>query len=189
MGTARNPSWPRPRPHGPADLGRRPLGRAPRRSGRATRFSVATGGAQGNKGSFTPSVSADGRYVAFASEATNLVPGDTNGATDIFVHDRETGRTVRVSVPSRGGQINGDSWTPSISGDGRYVAFATDADNVTPGDDNGALAASPDEREGIGELHHALGQLDSTNSTVRDNAARLIPLLAWTEMPLLKATM
>ena len=52
-----------------------------------------------------------------------------------------------------------------------------------------SLAASPDEREGIGDLHHVLGQVDSTNSTVRDNAARPIPLLAWTEMPLLKATM
>jgi hypothetical protein len=52
-----------------------------------------------------------------------------------------------------------------------------------------ALVASPDERERIGELHHALGQVDSTNSTVRDNASRPIPLLAWIEMPLLTATM
>jgi Tol biopolymer transport system component len=101
--------------------------------------------------------------VAFASEATNLVPGDTNAATDIFVHDRETGRTVRVSVPSRGGQINGDSWTPSISGDGRYVAFPTDADNVTPGDNNGALAASPgNERASASSITHSARSIART---------------------------
>ncbi|HTC81100.1 MAG TPA: hypothetical protein VK848_06165 [Acidimicrobiia bacterium] len=107
-------------------------------SGRTTRVSVDSGGAQGNEGSFTPSISADGRYVAFASEATNLVRGDTNGATDIFVHDRETGRTTRVTVASDGTQVNGDSFTPSISGDGRFVAFTTDAGNVVAGDDNRA---------------------------------------------------
>src|SRR5581483_2117574 len=80
----------------------------------------------------------DGRFVAFASEATNLVRGDTNGDTDVFVHDLATGRTVRVSLASNGDQAEGDAFTPSISGDGRFVAFATDAPNLRPGDGNQA---------------------------------------------------
>ena len=102
------------------------------------RVSVGPGGVQPSGDSYSPALSADGRYVAFASEATNLVRGDTNGATDIFVHDRETGRTTRVTVASDGTQVNGDSFTPSISGDGRFVAFTTDAGNVVAGDDNRA---------------------------------------------------
>ena len=109
-----------------------------RKTGRTTVMSVASDGQPGNGASYSPSISADGRYVAFASEATNLVRGDTNGATDIFVHDRGTGRTSRVSVASDGAQLGGDAFTPSISGDGRFVAFTTDAGNVVAGDDNRA---------------------------------------------------
>jgi Tol biopolymer transport system component len=109
-----------------------------RKTGKTTRMSVASDGKPGNGASFSPQISADGRFVAFVSEATNLVRGDTNGAADVFVHDRGTGRTSRVSVASDGAQLGGDAFTPSISGDGRYVAFATDAGNVVPGDDNHA---------------------------------------------------
>ena len=69
------------------------------------------------------SISGDGRYVAFSSDATNLVPADTNGYPDVFVRDRQTSTTARVSVTSSGSQGNGDSEVPSISQDGRYVAF------------------------------------------------------------------
>jgi Tol biopolymer transport system component len=80
-----------------------------------------------------PAISADGRYVAFASNATNLVPGDTNNATDVFVRDRVLGTTERVSVSSGGVQGNGNSYRPAtISGDGRYVAFQTQASNLDP---------------------------------------------------------
>ena len=65
---------------------------------------------QGDGDSYCPSISADGRYVAFVSVATNLVPGDTNATSDIFVHDRQTGQTTRVSVDSAGSQGNGDSY-------------------------------------------------------------------------------
>ncbi|MBI5285723.1 MAG: thrombospondin type 3 repeat-containing protein, partial [Chloroflexi bacterium] len=78
------------------------------------------------------------RYVAFYSWATNLVPGDTNGADDVFVRDRVTGATERVSADSAGTQGNGFSYSPSISGDGRYVAFYSWATNLVPGDTNGA---------------------------------------------------
>ncbi|MEN6642915.1 MAG: calcium-binding protein, partial [Armatimonadia bacterium] len=82
-----------------------------------------TGGAQANRHSGNPSISADGRYVAFESCASNLVAGDTNRSPDVFVHDRTTGTTTRVSVATGGEQANYDSNNPSISADGRYVAF------------------------------------------------------------------
>jgi Tol biopolymer transport system component len=109
-----------------------------REAGKTTVVSVASDGRPANGDSFNPQISADGRFVAFASEATNLVRGDTNGAVDIFVHDRETGHTNRVSVASDGGQVNGDAYSPTISGDGRYVAFATAASNVADADGNRA---------------------------------------------------
>ncbi len=109
-----------------------------RRTGKTVKVSVASDGRPGNGNSYSPAISADGRFVAFASEATNLVRGDTNGDTDIFVHDLAAGRTVRVSVASNGAQAEGDAFTPSISGDGRFVAFATDAGNLRSGDGNKA---------------------------------------------------
>jgi Tol biopolymer transport system component len=101
-----------------------------------TRVSVASDGTQANNFSFNPSISADGRYVAFTSWANNLVSGDTNGGRDIFVHDRQTGATTRVSVATGGGQAAADSQRPSISADGRYVAFESDASNLVSGDTN-----------------------------------------------------
>jgi Tol biopolymer transport system component len=88
---------------------------------------------------YPPSISGDGRYVAFESYAFMLVPGDTNFASDIFVHDRQTGTTQRVSIDSSGNQSNGDSFDPSISGDGRFVAFQSDATNLVAGDTNGLM--------------------------------------------------
>ena len=107
-----------------------------RQTGATTRVSVYSGGVQGNGGSYDPSISADGRYVAFDSTAVNLVTGDTNATGDVFVHDRQTGATTRVSVDSSGVQGNGGSYRPSISADGRYVAFDSTADNLVTGDTN-----------------------------------------------------
>lgn len=83
-----------------------------------------------------PAISADGRYVAFASSATNLVKGDRNQVADIFLRDRQTGTTERVSVVGRRGETNADSFSPSISPDGRFIAYASFADNLVPGDTN-----------------------------------------------------
>ena len=99
--------------------------------------SIASDGTQGNQFSCAPSISADGRYVVFASNATNLVPGDTNSREDVFVRDRQTGTTSRVSVASDGTQGNGLSQRPQISADGRYVAFESESANLAPGDANG----------------------------------------------------
>ena len=106
-------------------------------SGTTQRVSVATGGTQGNGFSSEPAISADGRYVTFSSAASNLVPGDTNGAPDVFVRDRRSGTTQRVSVAAAGTQGNGDSGSSAIGADGRYVAFVSRASNLVPGDTNG----------------------------------------------------
>ena len=108
-----------------------------RTSGAIERVSVASDGTEAAGESQDPSISADGRYVAFWSYAPNLVAGDTNLASDVFVHDRVSGTTERVSVATGGGQANGDSFRPSISADGRYVAFESDATNLVAGDTNG----------------------------------------------------
>ncbi|MCH8963794.1 MAG: calcium-binding protein, partial [Planctomycetes bacterium] len=92
-------------------------------TGVTTRISVSTHGEQGNLYSYNPSLSFDGHYVAFESIATNLIPGDTNSAPDIFMHDRETGETTRVSVSAEGEQGNGWSRRPAISVDGAFVTF------------------------------------------------------------------
>lgn len=85
--------------------------------------SVATNGEIGNGRSQLPAISGDGRYIAFQSDANNLVAGDTNDSTDVFVHDSATGQTIRASQTSDGNGVNGFSIAPSISGDGRYVVF------------------------------------------------------------------
>ena len=102
------------------------------------RISLDSAGLQGNGTSASPSLSADGRYVAFVSTATNLVAGDTNGAGDAFVHDRQTATTTRVSLDSAGLQADGASSSPSLSADGRYVAFVSTATNLVAGDTNHA---------------------------------------------------
>ena len=103
-----------------------------------SRVSVATGGAQANGHSISPAISGDGRYVAFYSDASNLVAGDANRARDVFVYDRQTGETTRVSVGVGGAEANGDSFAPAISADGRFVVFSSAASNLVPGDTNRA---------------------------------------------------
>jgi LPXTG-site transpeptidase (sortase) family protein len=99
--------------------------------------SVSSAGAQANAYSQDPAISPDQRIVAFSSSATNLVAGDTNGAIDVFVHDITTGETSRVSVASDGTQANYSAYSPSLSSDGRYVAFTSDANTLIPVDANG----------------------------------------------------
>src|SRR5262249_27327165 len=108
------------------------------RTGAVVRASTDSTGNQANGGSFFPSLSGDGRYVAFWSRASNLVPGDTNSREDVFVKDLWTGAVVRASPTAGGSQANGGSDTPALSADGRYVAFRSGASNLVPGDTNGA---------------------------------------------------
>lgn len=110
-----------------------------RESGTTERISVASNGSDGNGSSRRPSLSSDGRYVVFYSDASNLVTGDTNGALDVFVHDRETNTTERVSVSSDGTEGNGHSVEATISADGRYIAFQSVASNLAPPDTSPSL--------------------------------------------------
>jgi len=107
-----------------------------RQAGTTTRVSIATGGAQADGPSYFAATAGNGRFITFYSHATNLVAGDTNAAPDVFVHDRQAGTTTRVSVGSTGAQGNGDSVNPTISADGRFVAFESQASNLVSGDTN-----------------------------------------------------
>jgi WD40-like Beta Propeller Repeat len=106
---------------------------------------VSSTGTAGDDFSVLAAISGDGRFVAFWSLASTLVPGDTNGTTDVFVHDRQAGTTEQVSVDSRerqssggdqGGTFDTNFGRPAISPDGRFVAFTSDADNLVVGDGN-----------------------------------------------------
>ncbi|MHB9132340.1 MAG: triple tyrosine motif-containing protein [Armatimonadota bacterium] len=107
--------------------------------------SVADGGGQTDGTSFAPSISSDGRYVAYWSGATNLVVGDANGRYDIFLRDRESATTEIVSVAtgawgSEGVAIgNGNSYAPSMSEDGRYIAYHSDSTNLVADDSNNKM--------------------------------------------------
>jgi len=108
-----------------------------RLAGTIERVSVSSAGTEADRTSSQPAVSADGRYVAFSSNATNLVDGDTNRMPDVFVRDRLTGVTERVSVASDGHQTEWlGSAAPSISANGRFVAFESNASDLVPDDRN-----------------------------------------------------
>lgn len=101
------------------------------------RVSVDDSALEANGPSYSPSISGDGRYVAFVSQADNLISADTNGKIDIFRHDTSTATTQRISIPNSGTQqANGDSDNPTISSDGAYVAFESSATNLVTGDTN-----------------------------------------------------
>lgn len=121
-------------------------------TGKTTRVSVRSNGSQADQGDpysgyYAVAISATGRYVAFDSGASDLVPGDTNGYYDMFVHDRKTGKTTRVSVRSNGNEANDESYyNVDISADGRFVAFSSDATNLVKGDTNGYADAFVHDR-------------------------------------------
>ncbi|MFF2548427.1 TolB family protein [Kitasatospora sp. NPDC058063] len=105
---------------------------------RTERVSVGPGQAQATGASQAGGLSADGRFAVFTSEAADLVPGDTNGRSDVFVRDLWTGRTERVDTGPDGVQADGDSYEATISGSGRYVAFSSTATNLAPGANRGS---------------------------------------------------
>jgi Ca2+-binding RTX toxin-like protein len=106
-------------------------------TGAISRLSTTAGGAQANGGNSTAHFSSDGRFVVFTSAATNLVAGDTNDASDIFLKDLNTGSVTRLSTAADGTQANGRSYDARFSADGRFVVFTSEASNLVAGDTNG----------------------------------------------------
>jgi Tol biopolymer transport system component len=114
------------------------------------RVSSAMDGRSGDGSSYRPAISADGRFIVFASSAADLVEADTNQTWDIFLYDRETGVTGLISKAPDGSSANGPSgyWSnPSISADGRWIAFASQAANLVPGDANQAADVFVHDRQ------------------------------------------
>ena len=145
-----------------------------RSTGATSRVSVAGDGSQANGASLDPAVNENGRYVVFSSVATNLVAGDTNGTSDVFVRDRMANTTLRLSVSAAGTQVSDPaaennkigSVTPSISNDGRYVAYASLAENILAGDDVGQV----DGRDGNGAMDIYVLDRDGNADGVFDEA-------------------
>jgi Tol biopolymer transport system component len=106
-------------------------------TGVTERVSVSSSGVEGRHDSQNPTIDGDGNLVAFDSSSKNLAPNDRNRLPDVFLHDRTTGETTRVSVAMDGGDANGPSFLPSISANGRYVAFVSDASNLVAQDTQG----------------------------------------------------
>jgi len=134
---------------------------------------LGVGGAQDNSGAAPTSISYDGRYVAFYSAGTNLVAGDTNGVSDTFIYDRVSGSFERISVASNGDQANGNSDYASISPDGRFVAFASEASNLVAGDTNGVRDIFVHDR-----LTHTTERVSVTSSGTQLNGASNIPTIS-----------
>jgi len=107
-------------------------------TGALQKISSGVAGQESNGGSYAASISGNGRYVIFESDASNLVAADTNGATDVFVKDLQTGVLQRISTSASGVQGDGTSFDFSASADGRYVAFTSSSSNLTAGDTNAA---------------------------------------------------
>ena len=139
-----------------------------RQTKQTARVSVSSTGAQANGGSFAPEVSRDGRFVVFESLATNLVPDDTNRQRDVFVHDRQTGQTTRVSVDSTSAQANNFSQAAHLSEDGRFVVFESLASNLVSGDTNGVIDVFGHDRQTkiTTRVSVATGGLQANNASV-----------------------
>ena len=140
-------------------------------------ISVHSNGTQGNSSSDNPSLSYDGQYVAFESFSSNLIASDSNSASDIFVRDRVSSTTARVSLSNSGLPANGASTQPSISDDGTRISFTSTANNIVPNDTNGSrdvfvrdriagttVAASVDSMGNLDTVGGAIGSLASVLS-------------------------
>ncbi len=117
--------------------------------GTTERVSISSSGDESNTSSWEPSISDDGRFVAFESWASNFSDNDTNDEADVVVRDRVLGTTERVSRPSSGAEVDRGSESASISGDGRYFAFYSYASNLVIDDTNGTGDEFVSQRSGF----------------------------------------
>jgi hypothetical protein len=145
-----------------------------RRTDKTRRVSVRSNGTQADGSSQIPDISSSGRFVTFLSLASNLVPGDTNGTYDIFVHDRKTDKTTRVSTLSNGDEANGASIYPKISADGRFVTFESSATNLVPGDGNGTSDIFVKDRK-TGKTRRVNLRSNGTQANQSSNYADISP--------------
>ncbi len=130
--------------------------------GHVERPSVASDGTQANAASRNPDIDCCGGLITFESDASNLVPNDTNGVTDIFVHNQTTKVTMLISVASDGGPANGPSTHPSISSDGKWIAFESTATNIVPGVSGHQVYARPWQTTGPTRLVSAATCVNGT---------------------------
>lgn len=137
------------------------------------RISVSAGGQEADGESYIGSVSQDGNLVAFSSEATNLVPGDTNGRIDIFLRDRQAGTLERLPMGLGGAEPNGSSSSPELSPDGRFLVFESSADNLTAGDTNFSTDIFLLDRQsgGLEMISHGIGGAPSNGSSVNPSVS------------------
>ena len=143
-----------------------------RDTGETTLVSITSAGVSGNGHSQFSSISADGRYVAFMSTAKNFVGNHSNNYLDIFVHDRETAETTIVSRASDGTIANGESRWSSISSDGRYVLFQSEATNLVENDSNGYIDVFMHDRE-TGETTLVSVASDGTQGNLESGLAEI----------------
>jgi Ca2+-binding RTX toxin-like protein len=148
-------------------------------TGTTTRISVDTTGGDTNALSSLPTISDDGRYVIFHTIASDLVDGDTNGSSDVFIRDVQTGTTTLVSVPAGGGLGDSHSGNADLSADGRYVVFNSSATNMVAGDTNGQadvfirdLQTGTTTRVSVGD-DEGQGNFMSVNGRVSDDGQRV----------------
>ena len=147
-----------------------------RLTGETIRVSITSNGIQANNGTqaFVISISADGQFVAFPSLATNLVPNDTNNVWDIFVHNRYNGETSRVSVSSNGTPSDAGSYGVSISPDGRYVTFGSNATNLVTDDLNGVMDVFVFDRQ-TGQIERVSVATDGTQGNEASGFTLIAP--------------
>ncbi len=143
------------------------------------RIDLGPGGVESDGQVLDAMISADGRFVAFSSDASNLVPGDTNQVADVFVVERATGAVERVSVDSLGVEGNGDSLGASISHDGRYVVFSSAASNLVSGDLNGQLDVFLHDRQTGETTRISVGSWRSDGVPVEGNGPSCNPRISW----------
>ena len=137
------------------------------------RVSISSGAEEASTASSNPSINDDGRFIAFASTANNLVSDDTNIYQDIFVHDWASDQTERVSISTAGLEANGDSANPSISGDGRFVVFESTASNLVPGDNNNSSDIFLHDRE-----THSTTRVSLSNGGQQADRASVTPVIS-----------
>jgi Tol biopolymer transport system component len=148
-----------------------------------TRVSVSS--TQGNGASSAPALSHDGRFVAFQSSASNLVPNDTNNVADIFLRNTAAGSTVLVSVATNGAQANGASSRPFVSADGRFVAFTSLASNLDTDSDSVADVFLRDRQAGTTtNLTERLGSPVVANAISANGRYVLLTIVAQETTPI-----